>query len=77
MLLWFRVICNLFRRRKGGKWVYFNVNSVEILKLSSQKTVLVLMHICSIHISVLRKPSDDGQMQKLTAFNLCLSTGGQ
>jgi len=28
-----------------------------MLKLSSQNTVLALMHIRSIHISVLRKPS--------------------
>ena len=31
----------------------------------------------SIHISVLRKPSGDGHMQKSTAFNLCFSTGGE
>jgi len=48
-----------------------------MLKLSSQKTVLVLMHIRSIQISVLRKPSGDGRMEKPTAFNLCLSTGGE
>jgi len=48
-----------------------------MLKLSSHKAVLVLMHIRSIHISVLRKPSGDGHMQKSTAFNLCLSTGGK
>jgi len=35
------------------------------------------MHIRSIHISVLRKPSRDGHLQKSTAFNLCLSTGGE
>jgi len=39
-----------------------------MLKLSSQKTVLVLMHIRSIHISVLRKPSGDGHMQKRQHF---------
>jgi len=48
-----------------------------MLKLSSQKTVLVLMHIRGIQISVLRKPSGDGRMEKSTAFNLCLSTGGE
>jgi len=51
-----------------------NVNSVEMLKLSSQKTVLVLMHIRSIQISVLLKHSGDGHVQKSIAFNLCLST---
>jgi len=35
------------------------------------------MNIRSIHISVLRKPSGDGRMEKPTAFNLCLSTGGE
>jgi len=48
-----------------------------MLKLSSQKTFLVLMHIRSIQISVLRKPSGDGHVQKSIAFNLCLSTGGE
>jgi len=48
-----------------------------MLKLSSQQTVLVLMHIRSIHFSVLRKPSCVGHVQKSTAFNLCLSTGGE
>jgi len=48
-----------------------------MLKLSSQKTVLVRMHIRSIQISVLCKPSGDGHMQKSTAFDLCLSTGGE
>jgi len=48
-----------------------------MLKLSSQKTVLVLMHIRSIHISMLRQSSGDGHVQKSTAFNLCLSTGGE
>jgi len=48
-----------------------------MLKLSSHNTVLVLVHIRSIHISMLRKPSGDGHMQKSTAFNLCLSTGGE
>jgi len=33
------------------------------------------MHIRSIQILVLRKPSGDGNMQKSTAFDLCLSTG--
>jgi len=46
-------------------------------KLSSQKTVLVLMHIRGIQILVLRKPSGDGHMQKPTAFDVCLSTGGK
>jgi len=41
-----------------------------MLKLRSQKTVLVLMHIRSNHILVLRKPSGDGHMQKSTAFHL-------
>jgi len=45
-----------------------------MLTLSSQKTVLVLMHIRRIHISVLRKPSGDGHTEKSTAFNLCPST---
>jgi len=35
------------------------------------------MHIRSIHISVLRKLSGDGHMQKSTAFNLYLITGGE
>jgi len=35
------------------------------------------MHIRSIPISVLRKPSGDGRTQKSIAFNLCLSTGGE
>jgi len=48
-----------------------------MLKLSSQKTVLVLLHIRSIHISVFRKSLGDGHMQKSTAFNLCLSTRGE
>jgi len=48
-----------------------------MLKLSSQKTVLVLMHIRGIQMSVLRKPSGDGRMENPTAFNLCLSTGGE
>jgi len=48
-----------------------------MLKLSSQKTVLVLMHIRSIQISVLHKPSGDGHMQKSIAFDLCLSTEGE
>jgi len=46
-----------------------------MLKLSSQNTFLVLMHIRGIQNSVLRKPSGDGRMEKPTAFNLCLSTG--
>jgi len=40
--------------------VCFTVNIVEMLKKSSQQTVPVLMHICSIHISVLCKPLGDG-----------------
>jgi len=48
-----------------------------MLQLSSQKTVLVLMHMHSSHISVLRKPSGDGHMHISIAFNLCLSTGGE
>jgi len=48
-----------------------------MLKLSSQKTVLVLMHIRSIQILVLSNPSGDGHMQKSIAFNLCLGTGGE
>jgi len=35
------------------------------------------MHIRGIQISVLRKPSGDGRMEKPTAFNLCLSTRGE
>jgi len=35
------------------------------------------MHIRGIQISALRKPSGDGRMEKPTAFNLCLSTGGE
>jgi len=35
------------------------------------------MHIGSIHISVLRNPSGDGHVQKSTAFNIRLSTGGE
>jgi len=48
-----------------------------MLKLRSHRTVLVLMHIRSIHISLFRKPSGAGRMQKSTAFNLYLSTGGE
>jgi len=48
-----------------------------MLKLSSQKTVIVLLHIRNIHISVLRKSSGNGHMQKSIAFNLCLSTPGE
>jgi len=48
-----------------------------MLKLRSQRTVLVPVHIRSIHISLFRKPSGDGRMQKPTAFNLYLSTGGE
>jgi len=59
------------------KRVCFTVNSVEILKPCSQKAVLVFMHIRSIHISLLRKPSGDGHIQKSTAFSLYLSTGGE
>ena len=59
------------------KQVWFTVNSVEMLQLSSQKTVPVLMHIRGIQISVLRKPSGEGRMEKPTAFNLFLSTGGE
>jgi len=53
------------------------VDSVELLKLHSEKTVLVLMYVRSIHISVLRKPSGECHMCISTAFNLCLGTGSE
>jgi len=46
-----------------------------MFKLSCQKTVLLLIR--HIQISVLRKPSGDGHLQKSTAFNQRLSTGGK
>jgi len=48
-----------------------------MLKLSSQKTVPILMHIRSIQDSMLGEPSGDGHMQKSIAFSLCLSTGSE
>jgi len=48
-----------------------------MFKLSCQKTILVHVLIRRIQISVLRKPSGDGHMQKSIAFNLRLSTGGE
>lgn len=49
---WFRVICMFFvdAEGKGGS---LSVNTAEKLQPRSQKTVLVHMHICSIHILVL------------------------
>jgi len=45
-----------------------------MLKLSSQKTVLVLMHIRSIQISVLPKPS--GQWRSNPLATLAIARGG-
>jgi len=52
-------------------------NNAEKLQRSSHKTVLVLVHISSIQIFVLLKPSGDGHMQKSSSFNPWLSAGSE
>jgi len=53
----------------------------DVLKISGGQMPPNPSHLVarlrSIHISVLRKPSGDGHMQKSTALNLCFSTGGE